>query len=137
MSREGEIKTILDDARFMFSFDGKHIYIENKEELAQRINSLFPQLEENEEGLLTDESIYKLNEADTEQRRHHFWESGVLDTCKEVAKAQHALDLQHEREVVEGIFGRMELEFWYLLNLRTEGWYTLKAETLAQYEVKE
>lgn len=39
---------------------------------------------------MSEEEIYELNEADTEQRRHLFWESGVLDTCKAVLSAYRA-----------------------------------------------
>lgn len=38
--------------------------------------------------LLTDEEIYKLNEADTEDRKRYFWEAGLLDTCKAACQAQ-------------------------------------------------
>jgi hypothetical protein len=31
---------------------------------------------------------YRLNNADTEQRKHLFWESGVLNTCKATSQAQ-------------------------------------------------
>lgn len=47
--------------------------------------------EGDESGLLTDEEIYRLNGADIDSRRHLFWESGVLSTCKITAKAQQAL----------------------------------------------
>lgn len=45
---------------------------------------------------LSDEDIYERNQCDTEQRRHLFWESGVLETCKDAARAA-------ERKLIEKI----------------------------------
>ena len=48
--------------------------------------------------VISDEDIYNLNKADTEQRRRLFWESGVLDTCKSAVKFQ----LAHNLKQLEG-----------------------------------
>ena len=57
--------------------------------------------------LLSDDEIYSLNNCDTDDRKHTFWEAGFLDGGKHIAKAQ---DAKTASIVAREILSQMELE---------------------------